>query len=319
MDKISEPIHPERLEDFWRFVCERQTIYHKRMVLGELPPWTQDKILREYFFTNCFRELDKGTKFWTEQIVPYCENYKDLVWNLLVYRYFNAIPTFQFLANLELDGNVVLLYSKGWEHIPIAQALTRRDLEGKQVFTSAFTVTGVRFGGYPDKIRNVCFLLEKLHEQVPKVVGRLARAHNLRDAFGIFFGLDGIGPFLAYELAIDINYPQTLVKCSEDDFVNPGPGCMAGLKYIYGHRTKSEYEQLIHELRWNQETFFRQYELWQQWLAVYPGYPLSLRSVEHSLCEASKYFRTKYQVTAEGKPSRNATRRYKVEQMRLSI
>jgi hypothetical protein len=319
------PIHPEYLEDFWRFVCERQNIYHRRLVEGANPPWTTDAVLREYFFTNVYRELDKGTKFWTEEIVPYCDSYRDLVWNLFVYRYFNAIPTYRALVDEYYDksSSKVLRQKNEWDHKQVARFLTRRDLAGKQVFTSAFTVTGVRFGGYPDKIRNVCFLMEKLQQQVPRVVGSLARADNLSNVFGIFHGLDGMGPFLAYELAIDINYPQTIVKFSEDDFVNPGPGCMAGLKYIFGHRTKMGYYELIHFFRWRQERFFRMYGLWDTWRSVYPGYDLSLRSIEHSLCEFSKYARTKYQITANGTPSRNATRRYRPpvhqDQMRLAI
>src|SRR5713226_8296055 len=133
---LSEPIptNPQALEDFWRFVVERQTIYDRRVVKGDPPPWTSDRILREYFFTNVFRELDKGTKFWTEEIVPNCDGYKDLVWNLLVYRYFNAIPTFKALV-IEYYGydhdwdKKALRYSDAWDHVKVGQFLTRRDLE----------------------------------------------------------------------------------------------------------------------------------------------------------------------------------------------
>src|SRR5688500_5458146 len=49
------------LEQFFGWINERHMIYLKRFVLKEPKPWTQDKILREYKFTNAFRELDRGT------------------------------------------------------------------------------------------------------------------------------------------------------------------------------------------------------------------------------------------------------------------
>ena len=44
------------IEKFYDWINERHAIYLAR-VRGDSPPWTQDPILREYKFTNPFREM----------------------------------------------------------------------------------------------------------------------------------------------------------------------------------------------------------------------------------------------------------------------
>lgn len=49
-----------KVEDFWKFINERHSIYLKRKS-GESKPWSDDPIFQEWKFTNVFRELDRGT------------------------------------------------------------------------------------------------------------------------------------------------------------------------------------------------------------------------------------------------------------------
>ena len=63
-------INTENLENFWRYIAERHTIYSKKC-LEKLPsPWTSDAILCEYKFTNVFRDLDPGTRYVIDVLVP---------------------------------------------------------------------------------------------------------------------------------------------------------------------------------------------------------------------------------------------------------
>lgn len=52
---------------FWKFVVERQRIFHKRQ-LGLPAPWTLDPVLQRYHFTNVFRDLDRGTQVLAETL-----------------------------------------------------------------------------------------------------------------------------------------------------------------------------------------------------------------------------------------------------------
>ena len=53
----------ENIERFCYWINERHAIYQKR-AKGQPAPWTDDPILRDYKFTNPFRENDRVT-VWT--------------------------------------------------------------------------------------------------------------------------------------------------------------------------------------------------------------------------------------------------------------
>jgi hypothetical protein len=294
----------DKMDAFWNFVVERQSIYHKRMVLGESAPWTQDYILRSYFFTNVYRELDKGTIFLIRNLLKLQDD-KDLLFAIMVYRLFNDIDTFRFLM---LRCKMTKYGAWDWERA--SRYLNAYENHGSRVFTDAFTVTGVKFGGFPDKIRNICWLIGNLQRQTPALLDALKSANSLKRVWQIFNDTQGFGRFLAYELAIDVNYSR-LITFSEDDWVNAGPGCKRGIQWIWGKRDPGrKWEDYISYLRARQGDFIQSIGRDEQWQSVYPGYPLTLRSIEHSLCEFQKYARARYHTNPDGTPSRTATRKY---------
>ena len=285
-------------------MVERQSIYHKRMVLKEPPPWTDDTVLRNYFFTNVYREEDKGTVFLIRNLIR-IEDDNDLLFAIMVYRLFNDIDTFRFLM---LRCKMTRWGTWDWERA--SRYLNAYENHGNRVFTDAFTVTGVKFGGFPDKIRNICYLIHKLQKQVPALLARIKSAKSLKQVWQIFNDTEGFGRFLAYELAIDVNYSR-LIQFSENDWVNAGPGCKRGILWIWSARdTSKKWEDYITFLQVQQETFIEGIGRLDEWHAVWPGYRMTLRGVEHSLCEFQKYARSKYHSNPDGTPSRSATRKY---------
>lgn len=304
MPPISHSYNPEKMDAFWNFVVERQSVYHKRMVLGELPPWTQDPVLRQYFFTNVYRELDKGTVFLIRNILRIQDD-KDMLFAIMVYRLFNDIDTFRFLW---LRCKQTRWGDWDWERA--ARYLVAYENHGNRVFTDAFTVTGVKFGGFPDKIRNICWLVGKLQKQTPILLERIKSARSLKRVWQIFNDTEGFGRFLAYELAIDTNYSR-LINFSENDWVNAGPGCKRGIQWIWGDRDSGhKWEEYIVYLQARQREHIERIGRYERWLEVYPGYDMTLRGVEHSLCEFQKYARARYHANPDGTPSRSATRKY---------
>jgi hypothetical protein len=57
---------------------------------------------------------------------------------------------------------------------------------------------------------------------------RLYRAPSLRSVYEILLAYPGIGPFLAFQYAIDLNY-STLLDFDEGNFVVAGPGAIDGI------------------------------------------------------------------------------------------
>ncbi len=268
--QMQQTINNTNLDDFWAFVQERHRIYWRRFIKKKVWPWTKNKTLRDYFFTNVYRELDRGSLYLTQVIFPqYQDDDRNTLFAILVYRLFNHIPTWQFI------GQPMLGY---WKWKNEAGDLKKWRAKGHQVFTSAFTVTGNRFGGFPDKIDNICWLIDWL--QTYLITDHKWRdiwtAPNMEDAFNEIKAMKGFGAFLAYEIVIDINYAKGEDGWGENSFVNPGPGAKRGLNHIFPDMQGKDY---IRGIKW----------LRKQQPCIPHGGPLSLRNVEHSLCEYQKY------------------------------
>lgn len=294
----------DKMDAFWNFVVERQSIYHRRVVLQEPPPWTRDPVLRQYFFTNVYRELDKGTVFLIRNILRIQDD-TDLLFAIMVYRLFNDIDTFRFLML-----RCKMVKHGAWEWERASRYLNAYENHGNRVFTDAFTVTGVKFGGFPDKIRNICWLVGRLQAKTPLLLEAIKSAKSLKRVWQIFNDTQGFGKFLAYELAIDCNYSR-LIHFSENDWVNAGPGCKRGIQWLWGARNSSlKWEDYITFLQVRQETFIQGIDRLDEWHQVWPNYQMTLRGVEHSLCEFQKYARARYHANPDGTPSRSATRKY---------
>jgi len=272
------------MKTFWEWIYERQMIYHRRFELGEMPPWTGDPILANHHFCNVYRELDRGTKYIIDVLhrVPGPE---DALWNILVYRYFNSIPTFDFL----LDGKGYLDSQEKWDHKEQAGYLKFWEGEAAdhQVFTGAFTVTGVRFGGYSDKISNVCFLMEVVQMKLSDILARLNNARTFEDAYHVMLGVEGYGRFLAFQVAVDWAYYEP--RLDRNSFAEPGPGCRNGLRWLYPQlRGTRAFHEAIKHLADNQETYFAQYNLD---FPYFEGKRIVASDIENCLCEFSKYMR----------------------------
>lgn len=55
-------------ETYWRFACERQRIYMRRLA-GEPAPWTSDQVLKLHRFTNAYRASDRVSQYLIKQVI----------------------------------------------------------------------------------------------------------------------------------------------------------------------------------------------------------------------------------------------------------
>lgn len=282
--------------DFWQFVHERQTIWHRRNILGEFRPWTSDPVLERNFFTNVFRELDPGT--WVAaDIVKRCRPGAERLWNLILYRRLNREDTWRALGGY---GSPQLLGK-------LLEKLLRK-IDGP-VFTGAHqvhTMQGIISGR--DAIARQAHMMRDLGKS--KLLHGLA--HDLFDitsvqqAFELWreAHIPGVGDFLSWQLALDCRYG--LAEFSDDEWAPVQAGCRAGLEILYpGIGAKKctsfdrEYKLLV--LRDTQDAEFRARGLDFQAVAA-PGHGrLTVAAIEHSLCEYSKYVRISSGGHSKGK------------------
>ena len=96
-----------------------------------------------------------------------------------------------------------------------------------------------------------------------------------------------LGPFLAYQLAIDLNY-STLIDFDEDDFVIPGPGARSGIAKCFPDAGGKEAEAII---RWMVDTQHEQLAALGLDFQDLFGRPLKLIDCQNLFCETDKYAR----------------------------
>jgi hypothetical protein len=278
------PVIREHRNEFFQFMFERHMIWYRRFKLKKPPPWTTDKILRDYKFTNVYRELDRGTIWYMEHVVPAANSQLDLLWLTIMYRLLNRVETF------EQTGWVN--YSE-WGKCRQAWFRELKILHEKEsVFTSAHLTLPVGIGHQGmsklDKYRQV---LEYTHQNLKHIYGKLRKATQLKVVWDLLREIPCVGPFIAYEVCCDLILTET-IPFTENDWANPGPGCKKGLRIIFPMlRSDKEFLDKMKHLQKTQQVYFMRLGL--DFPYLYKNTPLTLRSIEHSLCEFQKYWQAK--------------------------
>lgn len=272
-----------RLEEFWYYVNERQEIFKRRHVLEESPPWTEDSILQEKRFTNVYRELDRVTRYYIDNYVDEGYEPRSLFLTTFLFRIFNNTDT------MELIGVVSPETYNGNKLTEIIE--NKRD-QGLQPFNSAYMIAA---NVYPDFSSKVAKYLKGVfgQELVPsfdEYWSPVKEDASPKEFIESWKNLSGVHDFIAYEVYTDLTYHEWF-PFDENDYVNVGPGAERGINRLFGKDKNANldinYVDIIHDLRDMQEEYLR--EDFYKW----KGRDLSLRAIEHSLCEFDKYRRCK--------------------------
>jgi len=265
---------------FWYWITERHNIWLRRQA-GQAKPWTSDPILRDYKFTNVFRQLDAGTFWLTEHFIgPHWHDDTALMlFNIAWYRMFNWIGTGELLG-----------WRTSWRSKSIRKKLTKAHDAGEQVFTGAHIVWG-EFG--KSKVEGVMDCCDKVWAR-KAYLASMSRFHrSLQQTFLELKQIRGIGPFIAYEIVTDLRHTRLLHDARDiNSWANVGPGAMRGLCRMYPKIKPAEALSSMRALLSQSRS-----EITRPLPDSVPE--LELRDIEHSLCEFDKYCRVKF---GEGRP-----------------
>jgi hypothetical protein len=293
------PIIQEHLNEFYQFMFERHSIWVRRFIKKEPPPWTKDPILRDLKFTNIYRELDRGTMWYNEHIA---KNYLAvrkpvphegdvglvgaemvLIWQTILYRLVNRVETFEAVGVPTLNN---------YDGEKFKAKLVALEDQGKSVFTSAhLTLPTKIIGGR--KIDKYIEVLDYVHEMIAELHQMIILCTTMKDLHEKLQIIPCVGPFIAYEVCTDLAMVG-LTPFDEDQWANPGPGCKKGIRIIFPDPAYISLEGAIKKLRVEQEMHFKRLGLNFPYLTVNGKVkPLTLRAVEHSLCEYYKYWTVK--------------------------
>ena len=207
-------------EDFWRFSIERQSIM-KRRLAGAPPPWTTDSILSQYRFTNVYRACDRVSQYLVRHVIyDGDQNPREIVFRTLLFKLFNRIGTWGLITEALGEPH----YSpRMLSHI--SSILTRALKSGERIYSAAYIIPPLR--GYRGrKHQGHLALLERMMRE--RIDRQLQTARSMEQAYRILWGYPMLGPFLAYQFLIDLNYSSVL-RFSEMDFIVPGPGAIRGI------------------------------------------------------------------------------------------
>lgn len=268
-------------DSYWRFAGERLAMYYRRF---EDPhgPWTNDPILREYRFTNTFRAADRVSQYLIGE-VQYGDGRSqapaEVFFRTLLFKMFNKIETWEAL---ERELGPISWQSANFE--AMSDVLDRQMAEGQRVYSAAYIMPAPAFGHARKHANHLALLAKMMSDGLP---GSISRAKGMVDVYRGILEYPGIGPFLAFQYAIDINY-STLTDFDEGDFVVAGPGALDGISKCFENGASLDPARLIYEVTDRQDEEFERLGVDFEGLF---GRRLQPIDCQNLFCEISKYSR----------------------------
>jgi hypothetical protein len=265
---------------------ERQNIYLNKEIHEFPPPWTSDKILRTYKFTNVFRQQDRVTRELGKRLNKSDSNVK-LFWKVYLFRMFNWPNTYDHFF---YEGLV-----KKWDHRLAIRHLRQMQIDKIKIFTGAYIITNA--GSKDPKIDVICKAITPVWKLKSQIVDSIKRANSIERTVNILSEFPNVGKFIGYEIATDLRHTRILKKADDIyTWANPGPGARRGLNRIFREDKKDrvKIEVYISEMK-------ALLEMSENYIDkdIFGPLILEMRDIEHSLCEFDKYMRV---VNGEGRP-----------------
>lgn len=273
-------------DTYWHFASARQAIYMRRLE-GAPAPWTTDPILRDHRFTNAYRASDRVSQFLIREVLygdhsPRHE--EDIVFRTLLFKLFNKIATWQSLERL-----VGPIMWRSYDFERYRRALDEIAAAGP-VYSPAYVIPPPRLGE-ASKRANHLRLLERIMRD--GFAAFVAGARELEPIYSRLCVYPSIGPFLAFQFTIDLNY-SPVIEADEDQFVAAGPGARDGIRKCFGRGAHGIEAEVIRYVADTQELHFQRLELGFPGLF---GRRLKLIDCQNLFCEVDKYARVAHPTT----------------------
>jgi hypothetical protein len=241
--------------DFFAYARLRQSILIKRR-RGDSFPWTDDRILGRFSFTNVFREDDRVTIWFRENVRDRYRRQPEALAATMLFRWFNTIRTGETIFNkseLFARGLIFDLMTRAmtYQEVDAAFVIARRalDAQGEPWVTGAYMIRSpdgmekmpgllywikdwwtrrhpVQFRGQPP--------LMNWREFAEYCLGHRGEV-KLSTAWKYVEQVMGMGPFLAYEVITDLRHTDLLDMAPDVmTWANPGPGALRGANRVMG-------------------------------------------------------------------------------------
>jgi len=255
---------------YWHFAAERLAIYYRRIIGDEF--YTNDYILSKFRFTNSYRAADRVSQYLIRN-VQYAGDQapRQVIGRTLLFKFFNKIETWEVLR---LDGP---------KHTGQSAVACLDDLfnVGISVYNPAYIMSSPPYGCERKHQNHIALLMDVMDH------AKLEDATSLQNLYERLLAYPGLGKFLAFQFAIDLNYSSAF-EFDEADFVIAGPGALDGISKCFADTGGYTAEQIIHGVTEAQWRWFA--ELGIDFPGLY-GRPLQPIDCQNLFCEISKYAR----------------------------
>lgn len=273
------------LRSYWHVAAERQRIYHRRLA-GLAGPWSEDTILSAHRFTNAYRAADRVSQELIRAQYDGPQGAEDLLLRTLLFRFFNKPQTWNLIE--DAVGRVSM---EAFDLPAIDRVLEQAMARGERVYSPAYIIPPPPFGARRKHLNHLR-LIE--HMLASGAADRIANAQGLQQVYETLLEYPSLGPFLAFQLTIDLNYSH-LVDFDEDEFVVAGPGARSGLAKCFVDTDGLAAEDVIRWMVDHQEEEFARYGL--EFRDLF-GRPLALIDCQNLFCETDKYARVAHPEAA---------------------
>lgn len=278
------PAKPTEVYDtFWRFAVERQNIFFNRFH-GEPYPWTDNRTLLEYKFTNAYRAADRVSQYLIKNVIyrdDLPHDVDEVFFRIMLFKIFNKIETWErfehFLGPITFADYSFKTYD---------DVLSRAMDESISIYSAAYIMpSGNGLLGHSKKHRNHLELIENMMSN--RLPDKIAESKNMQQAFSLLRAYPTIGDFLAYQFVTDINY-SVITNFTEMEFVVPGPGSLSGIHKCFSDLGGLNEREIIKFITERQNLEFERLGLSFKTLW---GRPLQLIDCQNLFCEVDKYSR----------------------------
>ena len=271
----------EVYDTYWRFAAERQAVYFRRLA-DPVGPWTDDPILIDYRFTNVYRAADRVSQYLVRNVQYHPRrphSLTEVFFRTILFKLFNRIDTWETVERY--------LGPISWQSTPldgIAEVLEQQIRKGERVYSAAYIMPSPAFGHHRKYANHLALLDRMMRDGLP---GKLVSAKSLKSAYEMILTYPGLGPFLAFQFCIDLNY-STLLNFSEADFVVAGPGALDGIAKCFHNAQSHDPSTVIHWMVERQDYEFARLNLGFDGLFGRRLQPVDCQNI---FCELSKYSR----------------------------
>ena len=279
-EQVTAHTRDDGVAAFFRYARDRELIRLLRFDLSEPPPWSVDPIFNTYSFCNVFREDDRTTRWFRENVRDPYRDQGAVVMATIIFRWFNRIETGEALKreNLFLDWNP-------WQ--------AKKALSGlPTVFTGSYVIASPTGRTKLDGIIQCIDRVWKDRAYLQKVVDE---ATTLEQVHRHLVQFPFLGPFMAYEIVTDLRYTAALDRATDiNHWASAGPGAARGLgRILWGDHTCFGYTSQTEQryMQTTMEDLLIDSQDERYWPQKWPRW--EMREVEHTLCEFDKYERVR--------------------------